>query len=156
MSSRLTSSTLHAGSMIGSSVRTSSVLWRSVWLCLDHLLARRQARAVAAWSDQPAVGGEQLVDLAGELDATVGEEDQVVADALEVGDEVRGEHDADRVLGRELHQAAEELPPRERVEAGNGLVEQEQLRPLGDRERQRELRALPARERTGTLRGVEA
>src|ERR1700728_3788614 len=30
MSSRLTSATVHPGSMIGSSVRTNSVLWRSV------------------------------------------------------------------------------------------------------------------------------
>ena len=57
---------------------------------LDHLLARRQPCAVAPRPAQPAVGGEQLVDLAAELDATLGDQDQVVADALEVGDEVRG------------------------------------------------------------------
>jgi len=34
------------------------------------------------------MAGEELVDLAGELDVAFGEEDQVVADALEVGDQM--------------------------------------------------------------------
>jgi hypothetical protein len=55
---------------------------------LDHLLASRQPCAVAPRPAQPAVGGEELVDLAGELDVTFGDEDQVVADALEVGDQM--------------------------------------------------------------------
>ena len=91
------------------------------------------------------MGREQLVDLAGELDVTFGKQDEVVADPLKVGDEVGGEHDAHRLLGRERHQVLKELPASERVKAGDRLVEHEQLGPLGDRQRQRELRALPAR-----------
>ncbi len=94
---------------------------------------------------------EQLVDLAGELEATLGEQDQVVTDAFEVSDQMRGENDADLVLGRELHQALEELAPRQRIEARDWLVEHEQLRALGHSERQRELRALAARERARAL-----
>ena len=55
---------------------------------LDHLLGGWQPCAVAARPAQAAVGGEQLVDLAGELDVPFGDQDQVVTDALQVGDEV--------------------------------------------------------------------
>ena len=64
------------------------MLWRSVWVSsITCWLAGRRA-SVAPRPAQPAVGGEQLVDLAGELDVAFGEEDQVVADALEVGDQM--------------------------------------------------------------------
>ena len=155
MSSRLTSSTVQAGSMIGSSVRTSSVLWRSVWLSsITCWLAGSRALSRRGPLSRRWVASSSSTSPA-ELDATVGEQDQVVADALEVGDEVRGEHDGDGVLGGELHQALQELAARERVEARDRLVEHEQLGPLGDRERQRELGALAAGERAGALRAVE-
>ena len=43
-----------------------------------------------------------------------------------------GEDDAELLLGDGLHQVLQELPPGQRVEAGHRLVEDEQLRPLGD------------------------
>ena len=45
-----------------------------------------------------------------------------------------------------LHHRVEELAPGERVERGDGLVEQQQLGPLGERERERDLRLLAAGE----------
>ena len=59
------------------------------------------------------------------------------------------------MLGGELHQRLEELAARERVEAGDGLIEHEQLGSLCDRERERELRTLPPGERAGALPAVE-
>jgi len=38
-----------------------------------------------------AVGVQQVVDLTGHLDLAAGQDDQVVADAFELGDDVRGE-----------------------------------------------------------------
>ena len=89
---------------------------------------------VAAGPGQPVVGGEQRLDLAGEPHLGVDEHDEVVADPLEVGDDVRGEHDAELLLGDGLHQDLEELAPRERVEARDRLVEDEQLGALGQPE----------------------
>jgi hypothetical protein len=43
-----------------------------------------------------------------------------------------------------LHEAPEELAPREGVQPGNGLIEDEEFRALRDGERQGELRALAA------------
>ncbi len=114
-----------------------------------------RACAVATGAGQSVVGREQLVDLAGDLDPRVDEHDQVVADPLEVGDQVGGEHHAHAVLGDDLHQALEELAPCERIEARDGLVEHEQLRPLRDREGEGELGALAARELARLLARVE-
>jgi hypothetical protein len=72
------------------------------------------------------------VEIAGELHARADQDDQVVAHALHVGDQMRGEHDAQLVLGDGLHEVLEELPARERVEAGDRLVQEQQLRALGD------------------------
>ena len=99
---------------------------------------------------------QQLVDVAGELHARADEHDEVVAHALEIGDQVRGQHDADAVLGDDLHQVLQELAPGERVEARDRLVEDQQLGPLRDRQRERELRALAAGQRAGPLARVEA
>ena len=99
---------------------------------------------------------EQLVDLAGDPHAGVDEHDQVVADPLEVGDQVRGQHDADLVLGDGLHQVLQELAPRQRVEAGDRLVEDQQLGPLGDGQGEGELGALAAGQLAGPLAGIEA
>ena len=96
---------------------------------------------------------EQLVDLSGYLHARVHEDDQVVADPLEIGDEMGGENDAHAVLGDDLHQASEEVAPRERVEARDRLVQDQQLGPLRDRQRQRELGSLPTGELPGPLGG---
>ena len=111
---------------------------------------------VPARAGEPVVGGEERVEVAGELHARGDEHDQVVADALEVGDQVRGQHDAELVLGDGLHQVLEELAPGERVEAGDRLVEDQQLGALGEPEGERELGALAAGELARLLREVEA
>ena len=122
-----TSSTVQAGSRMGSSVRTSSVLCRSVWLAsMTSWLAGRRA-GVAAGSGEAVMRGQQVVDLSGHPHPGGDQHDQVVADPLEVGDQMRGQHDAHPMLGDGLHQALQELPPGERVEAGDRLVEEEQL-----------------------------
>ena len=60
------------------------------------------------------------------------------------------------MVGDRLHQVAEEIPPGQGVQAGHGLVEEEQLRSLGERDGQRELGALPAGERSRLLLAVQA
>ena len=98
---------------------------------------------------------KQRVDVAGDLHVRAGEHDQVVADAFEIGDEMRREHDADTALGDDLHQVLEELAPRERIQARDRLVEEQQLGPLRDRQREGELRALTAGERSRALTRIE-
>ena len=73
-----------------------------------------------------------------------GEDHEVVAHALELGDDVRGGARVSPLFGDGLHQPLQELPSGERVERCDRLVEHEQLRPLGERERQRDLRLLAA------------
>ncbi len=99
---------------------------------------------------------EQLAHLSGKLNLGGDEHDEVVTDPLEVGDEVRGEHDAHSVLGDDLHEALQELAPGERVEAGHRLVEEEELGPFRDRQGEGELGSLAAGERPGPLARVEA
>ena len=69
---------------------------------------------------------------------------------------MRGEDNADPVLGDGLHQALQELAPGERVEARDRLVEQQQFGSLGDRQGEGELGALTAGERPGPLLRIEA
>ena len=107
--------------------------------------ARDGGRIGARPGEQP-VAGDDLVDRAGELDPRLREDDEVIADPLEVGDDVRGEDHRHAGLGDGLHHRLQELAAGERVERGDRLVEQEQLRPLGERERERDLRLLAARE----------
>ena len=102
------------------------------------------------------VGGEELLDVAGHPDLGVDQDDEVVADPFEVGDHVRGEQDADLVLGDRLHQDLQELAPGERVQARDRLVEDQQLGPLGQREGQGELGALAAGELPRLLARVQA
>ena len=131
------------------------MLCLSVWLSsITYWPAGSESR-VPARPGQPVVRREQLVDLAGERDPAGDEHDQVVADPLEVGDQVRGQHDADPVLGDDLHQRLQELAPRERVEARDRLVQHQQLGPLRHRQRQRELGPLTAGQRAGPLPRVE-
>ena len=151
-SSIVTGVTVHAGSRIGSSVRTSSTLCLSVWLLLDHVESSRAGcPAPGAGPTTGDVRGQQRVDVARELHVRRREHDEVVADAFEIGDEVRREDDAHAVPGDDLHEVLEELAARQWVEARNRLVEQQHLGPLRDGEGERELRPLAARERSRAL-----
>jgi hypothetical protein len=64
---------------------------------------------------------------------------------------VGGQHDAEPLLGDGLHQVLQELSPRQGVQAGQRLVQENQIRPLSDGEGQRELGALPAGQRPRLL-----
>ena len=92
----------------------------------------------------------------GDPDLRVDQDDDVVADAFEVGDDVRGEQHADLLLGDRLHQHLQELAPGQRVQARDRLVEHQQLGPLGQPEGQRELGPLAAGEPARLLARVEA
>ena len=105
---------------------------RSVWLAEIDLLVGRQRVGSRRGPVSRWWVASSVVDVAGELDPRVDQHDQVVADPLEVGDQVRGQHDAELVLGDGLHQVLQELAPGERVEAGDRLVEDQQLGALGE------------------------
>lgn len=83
------------------------------------------------------------------------QDDEVVADAFEIGDKVRRQQDAHAVLGHGPHERLQELPPGEGIETGDRLVEYEELRALGNRQGERELRPLAARQDARFLRHVE-
>ena len=74
---------------------------------------------------QDAVGVEQRLDVALEAHAAAGEQDDVVADALDVGDHVRCDHDGGGGLGDAVHQQLQELAAGEGVEPRERLVEQQ-------------------------------
>ena len=126
-----------------------------MWLAVTTCWSAGQRVRVAARAGQPVVGGQQVLDVAGHLHPRVDEHDEVVTGALDVGDQVRGEHHAELLVGHRLHEVLEELAAGQRVEAGHRLVEEQQLGPLGDAQGQGELRALAAREPPGSLLGVE-
>ena len=152
----MTGFTVHAGSRIGSSVRTRKVLCLSVWLSsMTSWFAGREPR-VPARPREAMVRCQQVGDLAGKPHVRGNEDDEVVTDPFEIGDEMRGQHDADPVLGDDLHEALEELAPGERVEARHRLVEEEELGSLRDGQRERELGPLATRQRSRLLAWVEA
>jgi hypothetical protein len=90
------------------------------------------------------VADEQVVDVPGDLDVRGRQQQQVVADPLEVADQ---EHDGRPAVGHRRHEGLQELPTRQGVEAGDRLVEQQQLGSLGQRQGERDLGALAARQR---------
>ena len=108
-------------------MRTSSVLCRSVWLAVTTSWSPGQRRRVAPRSGEQVVVGQQVVDVAGQPHPGGHQHDQVVADPLQVGHQVRRQDHAHALVHDGLHQALQELPPGERVEAGDRLVEDQQL-----------------------------
>ncbi len=70
---------------------------------------------------------QQLIDVAGHLDLTAREDQQVIAGSFEFGDDVRGQDDRQPVLGNGFHEALEEFAPGEWVQARDGLVEEKQF-----------------------------
>src|SRR5207249_513939 len=81
--------------------------------------------------------------------------DQVVADAFQVGDQVRGQDHAGLLLGDELHQALQKFAAGQWIEAGHRFVEEQQVGPFGHGEGQGELGALAAGELAGLLPRVQ-
>ena len=128
---------------------------RSVWLAETRLLVAREGVRVTTGASQPVVRGEQPLDVTLDAHLGVDEHDEVVADPLQVGHHVRGEQDAELVLGDRLHQDLQELAAGERVEAGDRFVEDQQLRPLGQTQGEGELGPLAAGELARALGRVE-
>ena len=74
--------------------------------------------------------------------ASGGQHEQSVARLLDVRDDVRREQHGHAVRADGPHQDVQELAARQRIEAGQGLVEEEDRRPRPQRERQPDLRLL--------------
>ena len=96
---------------------------------------------------QEPVRRDQLLDAALEPDMSLAQEDDVVGDALDVRDHVRGDHHGGLQLGDTVHQQLEELTCRERVEPRERLVEEQQGRALPERHRESEARPFTRRQR---------
>ena len=105
---------------------------RSVWLASMTCWSPGRLAGSRRGPDQAMVAGEQILDVAGQLDVAGGENDQVVAYPFQVGHQVRRQHHADALVGDGCHQRLQELPPGQRVQAGDRLVEQQQLRTFRD------------------------
>ena len=91
----------------------------------------RATPTASAWSDGPGehpVRGEEFVGAVGDLHAAVGEQDQVVADPLQLRQHVGGEHHRDAIGGDRLHEGGHEVVAGQRVELGDRLVQDEQSR----------------------------
>jgi hypothetical protein len=54
------------------------------------------------------MGPEQVIDVTRDLDARGRQQDEVVAGALQVGDEMRGEHDGETRVGGAVQQGLHE------------------------------------------------
>ena len=87
---------------------------------------------------------EEIVDLAHHLDAAARDEHEIVGNPLELGEDVRRQHDRDAVVRDRRHHRRHEVVPGERIEHCHRLVEHEELRPARQRQRQRELGLLAA------------
>jgi maltooligosyltrehalose synthase len=61
--------------------------------------------------------GQQITDVSRELHAAGSEDDEVVAHALQVSNEVGGQHNAHAVPVHDLHEALEELSTSQGVKA---------------------------------------
>jgi len=69
----------------------------------------------------------------------------VVADALQLGDDVRGQQHGEAVGGDRVHQRAQKVAAGQRIQVGHGLVQDQQPGTLGQRQRQRDLGLLASR-----------
>src|SRR5919198_2322496 len=103
----------------------------------------------AARADQQPVAGEQVVDVGGQPDAAVAQQDQVVADALQLGDDVGGQQHGQALGGDRVHERAQEVAAGQRIQVGHGFVQYQQPGPLGQRQRQRDLDLLATRQPAG-------
>lgn len=117
---------------------------------VDHREPAVERAGIAAGADQELVALDNRVDVADELHLGRRQDDEVVADALQVGDDVGGEQDGHSALGGGFHEGLEEGAPGQGIERGGGLVQHEQLRSLGERQRQGDLGALATRELANT------
>jgi hypothetical protein len=116
---------------------------------LRHLHDGEQAvqlRGAPARSDQHPVAGENVVDVGAQAHPGAGQQDEVVADTLEVVHEAGGEHHRDVTVDSHSGEGGEELASGEGIERGERLVQQQDARPLAERKAERDLGFLPARQ----------
>lgn len=99
---------------------------------------------------------QEIVDGTFEPHAAGGEDDEVIADALDVREQVRRQDDRGAVLGDSLHHVAEELPPGQRIETRHGFVEEQEFGTRCHGQGQRELRPLTTRQTPRTLTLIQA
>ncbi len=91
--------------------------------------------------------GEHGIDVAADLNPRGGQQDEVIADPFDVRHQMRGQDDGQPARRDGVGERAEEMPPGERVQGRERFVEQQDLRPLGQRECEGHLSALAARQR---------
>lgn len=89
---------------------------------------------------------DDVVDLAREPHPAAAQHQQVVTDPVQLGEQVRGQHDGGAVLGGLGQQQCGDPVPYERIEAGQRLVQQQEFGPPGEGEGEPEEGALPAGE----------
>lgn len=90
--------------------------------------ARQAVRGVGVGAAcEPGVRLAQVLGVAGEADPSVLEEQDVVADVLQLGQDVRGDHDRDPPVGGLRHEQPGHLVADERIEVGERLVQEEQV-----------------------------
>ncbi len=104
----------------------------------------RDSARLAVRCRQPLVRPRDLGDLADELHPRRRQDDEVVADPLQVGDDVRGKQHGHAPLLANLGQRPQKIAPRQRIEAGHRLIQQQDIGLFGQREGQRQLRLLAA------------
>ena len=122
---------------------------------LDHDLVGRERARVTSPATDPMMSGEQLVHVTSEPHAGRDENDEVVAHALQVREEVRGQHHAHPMAGHNRHEVLEELASRKRVEAPDRLVKYQQLWLFRDGQRKGELGTLaPGKGAGGSVHGA--
>jgi hypothetical protein len=73
----------------------------------------------------------ELVNIAGEPHPAFAEHDQVVADAFQLRYGMGGVQHGSACLSAGLEHGTQEVSPGQRIKVGHRLIEQEQLRPLG-------------------------
>ncbi len=108
-------------------------------LGLDDAQRSGAAIRLGGGAGQDTVTGEQVLDLTSHLHLAAGQHDEVVGDPLQVGERVRGQQHGHAVVGHRRQHRGQELPAGQRVKRGQGLIEDEQPGPSGQRQGQREL-----------------
>ena len=152
MSSSVGRATVHAGSRIGWRVRTTRVLWRSVWLA-------EMTSTKSGASDRGPVSRWWVARIVSRSSASCTREPTSTIRKSQTRSRSETRCEDSTTLSWCSATASIRLCRNSRrlsgSSAGHRLVEQQQLRTLGEPERERQLRALPAGQLARLLRQVE-
>src|SRR5579871_3724224 len=116
---------------------------------LQDCVRSRQRCFPISRTNQAFMRRKKWFDVSGKLHLRGGKYNQVIADTVKIGDEVRGKQHRQAILGNGIHQRLLKFVARKWIKIGNGFVQNEQLWPLRQRHHQRNLRLLS----TGKLPG---